>query len=107
MNQQIALTNFEVVLPGIMMNQEEILEYTTMAHSHFQEKVSEDSNRLASLIKRYGVKPTQIAKRAFENISIAAEGKDIQERSKYFGIKAREVMGKFYQDSKTALENLS
>lgn len=105
MENQIALTNFEVVLPGIMMNQQEVLEYTANAHAQAQEKAGEDSTRVANLMKRYGVKPTQIAQRGFENISIAVEGKDIQERTRYFGAKAREVMGKFYQNSKYSVES--
>ncbi len=92
----VALTNFEIVMPSIIMTQSDSLEHMVKIHSQVLVAEGKNSDTIATLVRRYGVKATQIAQRSFENINIAAEGKDIFERTQFFGLKGREIMSQFY-----------
>jgi len=95
----ITLTDFENVLPVIQMDQTDLLDLSAQAHQRVLKEDGISGEEINVLIKRYGVKPKQIAQRSFENIHIAAEQKDILERTQFFGIRAREVMSRFYPRS--------
>lgn len=92
----IALTDFENILPSTMMDQLDLLDHTAQAHARVLVSEGKSGDEIMTLVKRYGVKPKQIAQRGFENIHIAADGKDILERTQFFGAKGREVMSQFY-----------
>ena len=96
MTSLMALTDFKIVLPVLMMNQDDVLEHTAQAHSKVLAQEGKGHEEITTLMKRYGVKSKQIAQRGFENIHIAAEGKDILERTRFFGSRGREVLSQFY-----------
>jgi predicted naringenin-chalcone synthase len=94
----IALTDFHQILPPILKSQEASLEHLVLAHSQGDEV---QADRLGLLLKRYGVKPTQIGSRLVENLDLAFEGKDIQSRTEFFGERAREILPLFYKNQKS------
>ncbi|MGZ5279451.1 MAG: 3-oxoacyl-[acyl-carrier-protein] synthase III C-terminal domain-containing protein [Pseudobdellovibrionaceae bacterium] len=102
----VTLTDFESVLPLIQMDQADLLDLSAQAHQRVLSEGEKSRDEIATLTKRYGVKPKQIAQRRFENIHIAADQKDIYERTQFFGIRAREVMNKFYPLSSSPPDHL-
>ncbi len=93
----IALTDFQIVLPKIEMDQKTSLGLT--AQIHMAQPLGE---RVGILIERYGVKPTQIATRRFEDTELVTKGSDINELTHFFGKRAQEVFDKFYPTSAKA-----
>lgn len=112
----VTLTGFETILPSLMLGQADVLDYTARAHARALRSRAEsgrsESNRsmssedLATLLKRYAVKPSQISRRGFENIEIAAAGKDIHERTQFFGTRGREIRSRFYPANSAAPDHL-
>jgi predicted naringenin-chalcone synthase len=91
MNPVIALTNFEVILPRMMMDQSEVSAYIAQVH-----QAQAPESRVALLMERYGIKPSQINQRGFENIELGAQSADINQRTQFFGTRTREILAQFY-----------
>jgi predicted naringenin-chalcone synthase len=89
----IALTDFQVQMPALWMDQLSSLEYIGQVHAKTQTITSEE---LLPRLKRFGVKPTQISKRYFENTALAANGDDILTRTRVFAERGREIVEAFY-----------
>jgi predicted naringenin-chalcone synthase len=91
----IALTDFQSILPAVVLSQDATLEYIAKVH----EDTVSDSNQKTELkarVMKYGIRSSKIATRGFESIEIAATGADIQERTKFFLKAGRKVFAKFY-----------
>jgi predicted naringenin-chalcone synthase len=99
----IALTDFSQKLPPIEMKQEASLEHIANAHALADEA---QSDRLHTLLKRYGVKPEQISRRFVENLDLAKDGKDILERTQFFSDRARQVVASFYEEEKPVPDHI-
>lgn len=102
MKPLIALSDFKIILPSILMNQNESLDYLTQVHSQVLDVRGESFEKIAKYVKHYGIKAKQIGQRRFENIQIAEDKKDILERMQFFDMKAREIVAKFYPKSSNA-----
>lgn len=92
----VALTDFEIIFPSIMMDQFEVLEHMGQIHARSMNCIDSGREQIDNLIRRYAIKPTQISQRGFENIHIAADGKDIFELTCFFAEKSSQVLAQFY-----------
>lgn len=109
MKPMIALTNFETIQPALTLSQEDALEFTVKAHQIALQNAggtANDLERVSLQMNRYGIKPKQISKRAFENIEMPSSGSDIEVRTQFFGVKAREVFSDFYPLSSTPPDHI-
>ncbi len=102
----VALTGFESVLPTHVMGQTEAVAFCAEMHANavFAEghklvvggdyQLTPESVR--SLALRYAIKPTQIARRYFENLDLGVANANIYERAIYYGERAHEVLKELY-----------
>lgn len=90
----IVLTDFQSVLPPIRLEQSETLERLTDMHAA---RAPEDGKRsVATLVKRYGVKPPKISHRRFEAVDFGERDATIQERALFFNDQAVRVFKEAY-----------
>jgi predicted naringenin-chalcone synthase len=89
----IALINFSQQLPKFKAPQIETLDLITKAHSQSSSVKTDD---LFLLLKRYGVKSSQISYRHFEDVSLSTEGADILARAEFFSKRGYEIFSDFY-----------
>ncbi len=95
----IALINFEKQLPLLKMDQAASIDLIGSAH---QQAENAPGDSLIPLMKRYGVKPSQIATRYFENIALGAAGEDILARTQFFAQRGKQVVADFYSSKESS-----
>jgi hypothetical protein len=91
------------------MEQGASIEFLAKAHSIAAEKQGEielTEERLRMLLRRFGVKPDQIAKRGLESYEMSSEVRSILERTVFFGNKSSDTLKRFYNESSTAPAHL-
>lgn len=99
----IALTDFQLQIPKISMEQESTIDQIAEAHALTKDAAAD---RLLPLLKRYAVKASQISKRYFENVELPTQGADILSRTQFFAGRAREVVAAFFESSAKAPDHL-
>lgn len=89
----IALSDFQMIIPKIKIEQDSSIDQIANAHA-----LSKDpgSDRLLPLLKRYAVKATQISNRYFENVDLPTQGADILAKTQFFAERAREIVAAFF-----------
>lgn len=91
----IALTKFKSILPPVILQQDALLKYAAGIHADTEPDPKRKSV-LNSLVLRYGIKASKIAKRGFESIEIGASQADITDRTYFFLKAGRRIFSNFY-----------
>ena len=91
-----ALGHFHSIDPELLLTQEESLVKIEEAHH------ANGGANIGVLLKRFGVKPEQIATRRVENLELPLRGADIFERNQFFSTRAFERFQDFYPASAPA-----
>lgn len=104
----IVLNNFEILRPTVQLSQSDSLEFLASSHQKASEDHNENLNqeRLSVLIKRFGVKPTQIGNRGLESLEMSSSVPSIYDRTKFFGKRGNELLKEFYQEEVTPPSHL-
>jgi predicted naringenin-chalcone synthase len=106
------LTQFEIIRPKNLLDQASALEWSAAAHFEADRRAGKQTDALAILFKRFGVKPTLIGSRGFDTPdpthqnwpemqiyggTDSPSGQDIETRTRFFLERSREVMHEFYR----------
>lgn len=89
----VTLKNFTWVLPPITMEQEDSLNEIARIHA-------------SGLVRRFGVKPAQVARRRFDNVTFASSQDGLLERMRFFGPRAENVLSTFYPEGSTPPDHI-
>jgi len=106
MKPLIALSDFRIILPSILMDQNVLLDYMAQIHTEVLKSQSQSYEKIAKQVMHYGLKAKQISQRRFENIHIAEDKKDILDRMQFYQVRAREIMSKFYPKNSQAPDHI-
>lgn len=92
----IALTEFRSIAPEQTLTQEEAIQIAIDIHGQSSDR----------LIRRYSVKPTQIASRRFESVELATGNFNIEDKAKFFKTRATQVAYQMYEAEAKAPDHL-
>jgi predicted naringenin-chalcone synthase len=90
----IALTNFQSVMPSLVMQQSELVALAADQHLLVSPQFGEE--RMRKLFRRFGVKPAQISQRAIESNEFPQTHHDMHDRMNFFAEKSQRILQKFY-----------
>jgi predicted naringenin-chalcone synthase len=89
---EVALGNFQSIDPELILTQEETLAKIEEAHQ------SNGGENIGILLKRFGVKPQQIATRRMETLDLPLRNASIYERNEFFGQRTFQRFQDFYPE---------